>query len=90
MYLEALKIDEEVMSILVTFYVQLNFTPWFLFRKALYFNNLGVLYHRWHHYDNAAESYKKALVLDPKNKSAATNLKAIRDIMKTSQEWLRF
>ncbi len=46
-----------------------------------------MLYHRWQHYDNAAEAYKKALVLDPKNKSAATNLKAIRDIIKTSQEW---
>jgi len=55
---------------------------------SLHFHNLGVLYHRWHHYENAAEAYKRALVLDPKNKSTATNLKTVREMMKTAQEWL--
>lgn len=41
---------------------------------ALYYVNLGVLYHRWNRPENAIEAYRSALKIDKNLKSAAENL----------------
>jgi Tfp pilus assembly protein PilF len=44
---------------------------------SLYYGNLGVLYHRWKKYGEAADAYKRSLVLDPDNQSSLKNLESI-------------
>ncbi|KAK9712180.1 hypothetical protein QE152_g25014 [Popillia japonica] len=51
----------------------LNFKP----DNAVYYSNLGVLYHRWGKLDMAREMYKKALQLDPTIKTTKQNLKKL-------------
>ncbi|KAL1513175.1 hypothetical protein ABEB36_002620 [Hypothenemus hampei] len=45
--------------------------------NALYYSNLGVLYHRWNKRDKAQQMYLKALKLDPNLTSAKTNLRKL-------------
>ncbi|CAG9768829.1 unnamed protein product [Ceutorhynchus assimilis] len=45
--------------------------------NALYYSNLGVLYHRWEKRDKAEQMYLKALKLDPKLNSARVNLRKL-------------
>jgi len=42
--------------------------------KAVYYSNLGVLYHRWGKMDKAILSYKSALRINPNLRSAQENL----------------
>ncbi|XP_018569656.1 transmembrane and TPR repeat-containing protein 4-like [Anoplophora glabripennis] len=51
----------------------INFSP----QNALYYSNLGVLYHRWGKNDKAKEMYRKALQIDPDMKSTELNLKRL-------------
>ena len=46
-------------------------------RKAVFWNNLGVLYHRWNKTEKAAEAYKNAISLD-NNSSAKEHLRKIK------------
>lgn len=45
---------------------------------SLYHSNLGVLYHRWNRYPEAAKAYEAAIRLDPNNRSAKKNLESVR------------
>ncbi|KAJ8963524.1 hypothetical protein NQ314_005566 [Rhamnusium bicolor] len=51
----------------------INLSP----KNALYYSNLGVLYHRWGRIEKAREMYKKALQIDPNMKSTEFNLKRL-------------
>ena len=42
--------------------------------NALFYVNLGVLYHRWNKKQEAIESYRNALKIEPNHKSAKENL----------------
>ncbi|KAF7280549.1 hypothetical protein GWI33_005752 [Rhynchophorus ferrugineus] len=52
--------------------------------NALYYSNLGVLYHRWEKPNEAREMYLKALKVDPNLKSAQINLKKLESSLVTS------
>jgi len=45
--------------------------------RAVYYGNLGVLYHRWGKTDQAVLSYKAALRINPNLRSAQENLKKL-------------
>ncbi|RZB40253.1 DUF1736 and/or TPR 11 domain containing protein [Asbolus verrucosus] len=45
--------------------------------NALYYSNLGVLYHRWGRPDKAREMYVKALHIDPGMKTTESNLQKL-------------
>jgi Flp pilus assembly protein TadD len=47
--------------------------------KALYWSNLGVLYHRWDKLDSAEAAYTMALQLDSNMGSARNNLEKLRN-----------
>ena len=47
--------------------------------KALYWSNLGVLYHRWDKLDQAEAAYSAALQLDSHLDSARNNLRRLRN-----------
>ena len=47
--------------------------------KALYWGNLGVLYHRWDKLDKAEAAYKAALQIDSNLASARVNLNKVRN-----------
>ncbi|XP_049887602.1 protein O-mannosyl-transferase TMTC4-like [Pectinophora gossypiella] len=49
--------------------------------QALYYANLGVLYHRWRKFLLAEEMYKKALAIDPAFQSARKNLENLKGIL---------
>lgn len=51
----------------------LNFNP----HSALYYSNLGVLYHRWGKTEKARGMYRKALHLDPGMKTTEMNLRKL-------------
>ncbi|XP_049951100.1 protein O-mannosyl-transferase TMTC4-like [Schistocerca serialis cubense] len=46
--------------------------------NALYYSNLGVLYHRWKKYPKAETLYKIALAIDPTMQSTIDNLNVVR------------
>jgi Flp pilus assembly protein TadD len=46
--------------------------------SPIYHTNLGVLYHRWKKFQQAEQSYQRALTLDPTWKSATENLKLLQ------------
>ncbi|PSN55969.1 Transmembrane and TPR repeat-containing protein 4 [Blattella germanica] len=43
-------------------------------KNAVYYTNLGVLYHRWKKYDKAERLYRRALELNPQLQSAKDNM----------------
>ncbi|XP_066254780.1 protein O-mannosyl-transferase TMTC4 [Euwallacea similis] len=45
--------------------------------NALYYSNLGVLYHRWERTEKARQMYLKAIKLDPQLASAKANLRKL-------------
>lgn len=49
--------------------------------NALYYVNLGVLYHRWDRRLEAINAYDHALQLDPKHHSARVNAMKLRKLM---------
>lgn len=49
--------------------------------NALYYVNLGVLYHRWGRRLEAITAYEHALQLDPKHHSARVNAMKLRKLM---------
>lgn len=49
--------------------------------NALYYVNLGVLYHRWDRRREAITAYEHALKLDPKHHSARMNAMKLRKLM---------
>lgn len=48
--------------------------------NALYYVNLGVLYHRWSRRLDAAAAYRRALNIDPGHRSARENLAKLGDV----------
>lgn len=50
---------------------------------ALYYVNLGVLYHRWGKKRNAIQTYERALQIDPNLRSVKENLK---NLLKTTRQ----
>uniref|UniRef100_A0A1Y1MPI5 Uncharacterized protein n=1 Tax=Photinus pyralis TaxID=7054 RepID=A0A1Y1MPI5_PHOPY len=45
--------------------------------SALYYSNLGVLYHRWRRPQRAIEMYRKSLQIDPRMTTAENNLRRL-------------
>lgn len=52
--------------------------------NALYYSNLGVLYHRWEKTKKASEMYLRALKIDPHLRSAQNNLKKLESFLLSS------
>lgn len=49
--------------------------------NALYYVNLGVLYHRWNRPELAISAYEQALRLDPRHRSARLNAMKLRNLL---------
>lgn len=46
-------------------------------KDAMFYTNLGVLYHRWNKFQEAENMYKKALEVKPELNSAKENLRKL-------------
>ena len=46
-------------------------------KSALFWGNLGVLYHRWNRREQAIEAYQAALLIDNSFQSAKVNLEKL-------------